>query len=132
MRLSCLIFAEIAKLNTREMFCTHQITKLNTPQNLFFPDREIKYLRNLIPLRYLIDVSKACESTPPNKAHWITDIMSVMRAAKVKETCKEWFKTVIEFTLSSRSLKPLSVEYVNNMYRCITAKNCSRDRTALL
>ena len=52
--------------------------------------------------------------------------MSVMRAVKVKETYKEWFKTV-KFTLSSSSLNPLSAEYVNDIYRCITAKNCSRD-----
>ena len=35
---------------------------------------------------YLIDVSKACESTPLNKACWIIDTMSVRRAIKVKET----------------------------------------------
>ena len=52
--------------------------------------------------------------------------MSVMRAVKVKETYKEWFKTV-KFTLSSSSLNPLSAEYVKDIYRCITAKNCSRD-----
>ena len=28
MRLSCLIFPDIAKLNTPEMFCDYQITKL--------------------------------------------------------------------------------------------------------
>ena len=53
--------------------------------------------------------------------------MSVMRAIKVRETYKEWFKTVIKFTLSSSSLKPLSIEYVNDVYRGISAKNCSRD-----
>ena len=53
--------------------------------------------------------------------------MSVMRAIKVKETYKEWFKTVIKFTLPSSSLKPLSTECVNDMYRGISAKNCSRD-----
>ena len=53
--------------------------------------------------------------------------MSVMRAVKVKETYKEWFKTVIKFTLSSSSLNPLLAEYVNDIYRCITAKSCSRD-----
>ena len=53
--------------------------------------------------------------------------MSVMKAIKVKEKCKKWSKTVITFTLSSSSLKPLSTEYVNNMYRNISAKNCSRE-----
>ena len=55
--------------------------------------------------------------------------MSVMRAIKVKETYKEWFKTVIKFTLPSSSLKPLSTEYVNDMYRGISAKNCSKDES---
>ena len=50
-----------------------------------------------------------------------------MRVAKVKETFKEWFKKVIKFTLSSNNLKPLSIEYVNDVYRGISAKNCSRD-----
>ena len=31
------------------------------------------------------------------------------------------------FTLPSGSLKPLSIEYVNDVYRGISAKNCSRD-----
>ena len=53
--------------------------------------------------------------------------MSVMAAIKVKETYKEWFMTVIKFTLPSSSLKPLSIEYLNNVYRGISAKNCSRD-----
>ena len=50
MKLSFLIFTEIAKLNTREMFCNHQIAKLNTRKIKFFSNREIKYPRNLIPL----------------------------------------------------------------------------------
>ena len=53
--------------------------------------------------------------------------MSVMRTIKVEETYKEWFKTVIKFTLPSSSLKPLSIEYVNDVYRGISAKNCSRE-----
>ena len=51
MRLSFLIFTEIAKLNTSEMFCNHQIAKLNTRKNLIFSNREIKYLQNVIHLR---------------------------------------------------------------------------------
>ena len=31
------------------------------------------------------------------------------------------------FTLPSGSLKPLSIEYVNDVYRGISAKNCFRD-----
>ena len=37
MRLSFLIFTEIAKLNTREMFCNRRIAKLNTRKMYFFP-----------------------------------------------------------------------------------------------
>ena len=55
------------------------------------------------------------------------DTMSVMTAIKVKETFKEWFKTVVKFTLPSSSLKPLSIENVNNLCRVISAKNYSRD-----
>ena len=43
MRLSFLIFTEIAKLNTLEMFCDYQIVILNTRKKLFFSNREIKY-----------------------------------------------------------------------------------------
>ena len=50
-----------------------------------------------------------------------------MRAIKVKETFKEWFKAVAKFTLPSSSLKPLLVEYVNDVYQGISSKNCSRD-----
>ena len=44
------------------------------------------------------------------------DTMLVMRAIKVKGTNKQCFKIVIKFTLSSGSLKPLSIEYVNDIY----------------
>ena len=37
------------------------------------------------------------------------------------------FKTVISFTLPSGSLKPLSIGYVNDLYRGISPRNCSRD-----
>ena len=50
-----------------------------------------------------------------------------MRATKAKEIYKEWFKTVIKFTLPSSSLKPLSIQNVNDVYRGISAKNCSID-----
>ena len=36
-------------------------------------------------------------------------------------------KTVIKFTLPSSSFKPLSIEYVNDVYRGFSAKNCSRE-----
>ena len=93
--------------------------------SLAFPDSNLRqtpkyHFRNL-------DVSKACESRPPNEARWIIDTMSVMKAIKVKETYKEWFKTVIKFTLPSGSLKPLLIQYVNDVYRGISAKNFPRD-----
>ena len=53
--------------------------------------------------------------------------MSFIRAIKGKETYKEWFETVIKFTLPSSSLTSLSIEYVNGVYRGISPKNCSRD-----
>ena len=54
MRLSFLVFIEIAKLNPSETFCNHQIVKLNNHKMSFFSNPEKKYLQNLIPLRYLI------------------------------------------------------------------------------
>ena len=50
------------------------------------------------------------------------DTMSVMRAIKVKETFKEWFKTVVKFTLPSSSLKPLSIEYVNDVFKVLVLR----------
>ena len=75
---------------------------------------------------FLIDVTKTCESTPPNEARWIIDTMSVITAIRVKETYKGRLKTDIKFTLPSSILKPLAV-YVDDMYQGISAKNCSRD-----
>ena len=40
------------------MFCSHQTAKLNTRKKFFFSNREIKYPRNLIPLRYTENVSQ--------------------------------------------------------------------------
>ena len=53
--------------------------------------------------------------------------MSVMRAIKVKEIYKSWFKTITKFTLPSISLKLLLIEYEKGVYRGISAKKCSRD-----
>ena len=53
--------------------------------------------------------------------------MSVMKGTKV--TYKEWYKKIIKFILPSSSLKPLSVKYVNDVYRGISAKNCSSKET---
>ena len=50
--------------------------------------------------------------------------MSVIRGIKV--AYKECYKKIIKFILPSCSLKPLSVRYVNNVYRGISAKDCSR------
>ena len=36
-------------------------------------------------------------------------------------------KTVLKFTLPNSSLKKLSIEYVNDVYRGISAMNCFRD-----
>ena len=44
----------------------------------------------------------------------------------IKVTYKECYKKIIKFILPSSSLKPLSVRYVNNVYRGISAKDCSR------
>ena len=49
--------------------------------------------------------------------------MSVMRGIKV--TDKECYKKIIKFILPSSSLKPVSVKYVNDLHRGISAKNCS-------
>ena len=46
-----LIFTEIAKLNTREILWNYQMAKLDTRKIFFFSNREIKYPRNLIPLK---------------------------------------------------------------------------------
>ena len=51
-----------------------------------------------------------------------------MRAIKVKETYKEWFKTVATFTLPSRTLKSLSIEIVKDVYLGINGKNVPRDK----
>ena len=40
---------------------------------------------------------------------------------------KQWFKTVIKFTLPISSLKPLPIEYVNDVYQDFSARKCSRD-----
>ena len=52
MRLSFFIFTEIVKLNISEMFCNHEIAKLNIRKMYYFSNCEIKHPRNLIPFRY--------------------------------------------------------------------------------
>ena len=95
--------------------------------NLAFQDSTLRENQKHHIRNYLIDISKACESTPLNEARWIINTMTVMRAIKVKETYKEWLKNVTKLTLPSSSLRPLPIEYVNDMYQGISAKNCSRD-----
>ena len=52
--------------------------------------------------------------------------MSVIRAIKVKETSKEWFKTVTS-SLCRIELKPLSIKCVNDVYRGFSANNCTKN-----
>ena len=51
MRLLFLIFTEIAKLNTREMFCKHQIAKIPAKCNFVFPIVKLSAHKILIPLK---------------------------------------------------------------------------------
>ena len=44
-----------------------------------------------------------------------------------KKIFKEWYKIIIKFPLPSSSLKSLSIEYVNDLYRGISANNCSKE-----
>ena len=67
----------------------------SVPLNSAFPHSTITQNPKHHFCNHLIHVSKACESTRPNETRWIIDTMSVMRAIKVKETYKEWFKKVI-------------------------------------
>ena len=87
------------------------------PLSLAFPDLTLRQNGKHHFRNYLIDVSKACESTAPNEAHCIIDPVSVMRAIRVKETYKELINTVIKFTLSSGSLKAI-ISKVNE--RCVS------------
>ena len=67
----------------------------SVPLNLVFPHSAITQNPKQHFRSYLIDVSKACESTLANEAPWIRDTMSVMSAIKVKQTYKEQFKTLM-------------------------------------
>ena len=58
----------------------------SVPLSLAFPDSTLRQNPKHHFRNHLIDVSKACESRPPNKARRIIDTMPVIRAIKVKET----------------------------------------------
>ena len=73
-------------MNLKEAF-GYPVTSV--PLSSAFPYSVLRQIpKHHIP-NYLIDVSKACESTHPNEALWIMDTVSVMRVIKVKETYKE-------------------------------------------
>ena len=58
---------------------------------------------------------------------WLKQTKKEVRwAIKIKKN-KEWYKIIIKFTLPSSTLKQLSIEYANDLYRGISAKNCSRE-----
>ena len=56
MRLLFLIFTEIAKLNTREMFCNHQIAKIPAKCNFVFPIVKLSTHKILIPLKVDVQI----------------------------------------------------------------------------
>ena len=49
------------------------------------------------------------------------------KLSKLKKTYKKWYKIIIKFTLPSSSIKPWSIECVNDLYRDVSAKNYSRE-----
>ena len=51
------------------------------------------------------------------------------KAAKKNLKIQRMVKAIITFRLPSASLKPWSIEYVNDVHRGISGKNCSRDET---
>ena len=80
--------------------------------SLVFPDLTLRQNPKYHFRNYLIDGSKAFESTQLNEGRWIIDTMSGMRAIRVKKTYKEWFNNDIKFTPPNSSLKPLSKRYI--------------------
>ena len=65
-------------------------------------------------------VNKLLEKVLENliKANKKGDKMSYQNLKKI---FKEWYKIIIKFPLPSSSLKPLSIEYVDDLYRGISA-----------
>ena len=111
-------------MNLEEAF-RYPVTSVSL--SLAFPDLTLRQNAKDHFRNYLIDGSKAFESTQLNESRWIIDTMSNMTDIRVKETYKECFNTHIKFTLPNSTLKPLSIEYLNDMHRGISTKNCSRD-----
>ena len=61
--------------------------------------------------------AKAVESTHPQNARWIVDTMATVRIVKPKKIYKKWMDTLLKFATPHASLRPLSLELVNDTYR---------------
>ena len=98
-RLSFFISTEIVKLNTYEMFCNHQIEKLNTRKMYFFSKCGIKQPRNLIPLKYKsflfsdLYIYSFCYDKDPLYNHGVIKLHDIIQSKKKKKDLAKVFFT---------------------------------------
>ena len=98
----------------------------SVPLSLANPDSTLRQGQKHTLRNHLIEISKSAEATPPSNARWIIDTMALIRTAKTKNTYKDFFEQIIRLSIPKENLCPLSVEFINDIYKQISCKNCTR------
>ena len=99
---------------------------ISVPLSLAFPDSTVR--QN--PKHHFLTSNWYDQSLSTNTPKWSPLDNWYYVSHERCQSYKEWYMTIIKFILPSSSLKPLSIEYVNDLYWGISAKNCSREKRA--
>ena len=90
------------------------------------PDGQLRTAPKYLFRNDIISNANAIETNPPKNARWIIDGMALMRAVKCKKTYKLFFDSLIKFSSPNTAHQPKSIEFVNEIYRSVSAKNGTR------
>eukprot|EP00795_Rhopilema_esculentum_P000988 gene988-biopygen7430 len=96
------------------------------PLSIATPEGEIHQSPKNVFRNFMVEESKSVTNECPKDARWLIDGMAAVRSVKAKETYRKWLISLLNFVTPSAAASPLSIEFINDTYRSISAKNGTR------
>ena len=96
------------------------------PLSIATPEGELRQSPKYIFRNFMVEESKSVTNECPKNARWLIDGMAAVRSVKAKETYREWLISLLNFVTPSAAASPLSIEFINDTYRSISAKKGTR------
>ena len=107
-----------------EVAFSYPITDL--PLSIANIDGTLRTGQKCLLRNHLITESNAEVETPPHKASWMVDTMSIIRTMKPEKTFKDFFKKLMSIVSPPSSYQPKRLELVNDVYKNRSIKSMTR------